>query len=173
MAIFKVKHKQDPRYFTPKYHDEDALEDVIGYCLNPASAPHYIGGLGVSVNQAAFEMSLLAQSFEKANGVKLRHFILSFSEDEVTGFQDRAYEVLNEIAWCTIKYYGNEYQIIFAVHENCPSHPHIHFVMNSVNFKTGRKYGGKKEDYYRFQNYLKSLLWNQYGLRLEVVADHG
>jgi len=173
MAAFKVVYKQNPLYESAKYHDKSALDDVIGYCLNPLKTPHhFIGGMGVSVNQAAYEMKMLAQAFGKTEGIQLRQFILAFSKDEVAQFQDHIYETLYEIAWCTAEYYGYSYQIIFAVHEN-PDHPHIHFVMSPVNFMTGKKYRGDKADYYSFQKYLSDFLYERYGLPLEVFSDHG
>lgn len=155
-----------------KYHDDRALRAVIQYCLNPEKTPHkYIGAYGVNINQAALEMKLLADAYCKDRGLRLRHFILTLSPDEVKKLHEQgknAEKELFTLADYIARYYGNEYQIIFAVHES-EWHPHIHFVMNTVNFKTGKKYGGQKKDYYDFQSYIGSYLFARYGFYLRTI----
>lgn len=148
------------------YHDDDARTDVIAYCLNPRKTPSgYVGGCAVNVNQAAFEMDLLARAYGKENGLRLRHMVLSFSDQEMRklGGRKHGFSRLNQIAQYAIAYYGNEYQIIYAVHEDS-DHGHIHIVMTTVNYRTGKKYGGQKADYYRFQRYLGSFLKDPFGI---------
>lgn len=154
-----------------KYHDGSALDTVIAYCLQDCKVPSkLVGSYGVNINQAAFEMHRLAQAFGKDNGLRLRHMILSFSDQELKAMRSRAPEYVYRIADYAARYYGGEYQIIYAVHEDT-GRLHAHLVMNTVNYKTGLKYRGDKKDYYVFQNYLGSFLWNQYGMELQVVPD--
>ncbi len=54
-----------------------------------------------------------------------------------------------ELAKEMAAYYGKEYQIVFAVHVK-PDSLHVHFVMNAVNYITGLKHKGKKDDLYAF-----------------------
>lgn len=178
MPILKVIYEQ-PRYFAEqsgrgKYHDEDAVETVVNYCLCPDKTPHhFIGGYGVNLKQAGYEMNRLAEAFDKDHGVRLRHMVLSFSQTEQRQLsleRDGVNSCLNEIAQYAIAYYGHEYQILYAVHEDT-RHSHIHMVMNTVNYKTGKKYAGRKEDYYNFQNYLKSFLKENFDMILMVEPD--
>ena len=67
MPVFKVIYRPGP-YVTdtglPKYHDDEALEMVISYCQDAAkTGGQYIGGFGVDVAQAAYEMNLLAWAY--------------------------------------------------------------------------------------------------------------
>ena len=175
MALLKVIHTQSTSAPSGqrKYHDDHAFHDVVSYVLNPAKTPQgFIGGYGVNVAHAAFEMELLSQSFGKDKGLRLRHMELSFSPSEAKCFHTRVYHALYKIASYVCQYYADEYQIVFAVHEDT-DHPHIHFVMNCVNYRTGLKYRGDKADYYRFQSYVRGFLQEYYGLPLIVVADHG
>ena len=150
MPVFKVIYRPGP-YVTdtglPKYHDDEALEMVISYCQDTAkTGGQYIGGFGVNVAQAACEMNLLAWAYGADKGLRLRHWILAFSSDEVKQFGSNVYPMLDHIARQAAAYYGSQYQIIYAVHMD-RDHPHIHFVMNTVNYVTGRKYPGDKADY--------------------------
>lgn len=156
-----------------KYHDDAALDTVIDYCLKPAKTPHgFIGAYGVNLHQAAFEMELLAEVFGKNRGLRLRHFILSFSPTEAQSLGERVYETLDEVARVVAGYYARNYQIIYAVHENSEN-PHIHFVMNTVSYTNGRKYGGKKRDYYQFLDYIRTYLHRRFRFRLIAVPDNG
>ena len=168
MAILKVIHKSyfSGQFSDKKYHDSDALCDVISYCLLPAKTPSkLVGGFGVDVMCAVEQMELLALAYRKDSGVRLRHFVLSFQAKERIDKQ-RAFFLAQNIAM----FYGGMYQIIFAVHEDT-ARPHIHFVMNTVSYIDGRKYAGDKSDYFSFQQHVRNLLWGSNRFRLIVVPD--
>ena len=62
MAVFKVIQYQ-PGYISRKgkYHDDMAVDSVIAYVLNPEKTRNFfIGGHGVNVNYAAYEMKRLS-----------------------------------------------------------------------------------------------------------------
>ncbi len=175
MALFKVIYRPGPYIMdtgVSKYHDDEALETVINYCQDEAKTDgQYIGGFGVNIAQAAHEMDLLAWAYGANKGLRLRHWILAFSRDEVRQFGSNVYPTLEHIARQAAAYYGNQYQIIYAVHMD-HDHPHIHFVMNTVNYVTGRKYPGDKADYYAYQKRLQEILL-PYGLYVMAVSDDG
>ena len=157
MALLKVMHNKNtpssPRFPGKKYHDENSFYDVIPYCYNPKKTKSgYIACFGAAVQYAAEQMDGLAQAYGKANGIRLRHMMLSFHPSEkITPAY--AYQIAYQAAW----YYAREYQILFAVHDN--KQPlHIHFVMNMVSYIDGHKYAGKREDYYDFLGYLAKIL---------------
>lgn len=52
------------------------------------------------------------------------------------------------------RFYADTYQIVYAVHEDA-AHLHIHFVMNMISYLDGKRYAGKKKDFYDYQNYLQ------------------
>lgn len=178
MPVLKVIYEQHGCFAEQserkKYHDEEAVETVVNYCLRPDKTPnHFVGGYGVSLKHAAYEMNRLAEAYDKDRGVRVRHMVLSFSREEQRKLGRNRYTVnsiLNEIAQYAVAYYGHEYQIIYGVHEDS-AHSHIHMVMNTVNFRTGKKYAGRKEDYYHYQNYLRSFLQENYGMLLIAEPD--
>ena len=111
-------------------------------------------------NIAAYSMEGLCRAFDKTEGLLLRHSILSFSPEERIDAWDAA-----DIATRAIRYYKQQYQILAAVHEDRP-HIHIHFVMNTLNYRTGKKYPGDRADYYGFLAYLGKIL-KPYGLKVK------
>lgn len=170
MPIFKVIHIADPHYPNggfAKYHDGKAYESVISYCITPEKAA-FVGGFGVNLAQAAYEMERVAQAFGNEKGLHLRHWILSFEQKEFG--RRKKIDILKQIAWRAASYYASQYQIIYAIHQD-NNNPHIHFVMSTTNFLTGGKYPGTKEDYYAYQQHLKDILF-PYGMYLAPVADH-
>lgn len=175
MPTLKVIHHNDnnwnERAGCRKYHDDVALDTVISYCIQDPKTPSMlIGGYGVNLNQAAFEMHRLSQAYGKDSGLRLRHMILSFSDQELKRMKIRAPEFVFKIADYAAQYYGYEHQIIYAVHEDT-GRLHAHLVMNTVNYRTGQKYRGDKKDYYEFQHYLGKFLHTQFGMNLNVVSD--
>lgn len=158
MASYKVIHRPN------QYHDANALDDVLGYCLQDRKTPSgLIFGRNVDVDYAASEMNDVAAAYGKDSGLRLRHSVLSFSPDEeITEIE------IAEIAQQAIDYYGKQYQIVAAVHEDTDD-THIHFVMNQVSYKDGTRYRGKKDDYYRFQHHLKGIL-SAYGVQKLIMG---
>ena len=175
MPIFKVIHRSNSYIADTgmhKYHDDKALETVINYCQDSSkTGGMYVGGYGINIEHAAYEMHLLAWSYGADKGLRLRHWILAFTKDEVRQFGSSIYPALDCIAKQAASYYRGQYQIVYAVHMD-RNHPHIHFVMSTVNYATGRKYLGNKADYYGYQNFLREVLV-PYGMRLLTVSDDG
>ena len=156
MAIFKVINEAG------KYHDDAALTNVIKYCCNPEKTKSgFVGGYAVNPLNAISEMETVAELYNKSNGIRLRHMVLSFSHRELQN-SCGAYLLACQAAM----YYGKDYQIIFCIHEDTKV-IHVHFVMNTVSYRSGVKYQGVKKDYYDFQNHLRAIL-NEYDIELMV-----
>ena len=161
MATFKVIGKgEDGKYF-----DNDAFNDVINYVFSDYKIPHKcIGGYGVHIENAAEQMEIVTSVYNKNSGVRLRHFIISFSDADCISLPE-AYQIADAAA----RYFADRHQIIFAIHEDT-FHLHIHFVMNQVSYIDGLKYSGKKSEHYDFIYYM----WNvcsQYGIDFIPVSD--
>ena len=77
--------------------------------------------------------------------VKDYHGYQSFKPGEVT--PEEAHAIGMETAR---KMWGEEYQIVVTTHLNTDS-SHNHFVINSVSFKTGRKFENHVSDHYRLR----------------------
>ncbi|WP_130870549.1 relaxase/mobilization nuclease domain-containing protein [Intestinimonas massiliensis (ex Afouda et al. 2020)] len=170
MAYLKIRHKEQEGYIGGKYHDRDSFHDVISYVLRPEKTPsHYIGGIGVDVLYAAAQMETLSACFGQNQGVHLRHMILAFENGELYRSRKHALALAYQLAYPIAQFYGDCYQVIYAVHEDTDN-VHIHFVMNTTNYRTGRKYPGTKEDYYRFVRHVEHIL-EPYGCKVKLLRD--
>lgn len=141
-----------------KYSDANALKNVITYILQPTKTPsHIIGGKCVDLQNAVESMRTIAQHYGKDHGTRLRHFVLSFYPREVY-----CSHVLQAVAERICSYIGNNYQVVYALHEDTET-MHIHFVFNAVSYVDGHKYHGDKHDYHALINYVRCVL-HSYGI---------
>lgn len=149
-----------------KYRDLEAKEDVTNYIFNPWKMPHnYCGFMGVRSQDISGSMMQISAKFKKENGVQLRHFIISFSPYEL-----RDFSIANEIGSLAMRFFGREYQTVYAVHEK-HYNPHIHIVINSVSCVDGHRYYGTKREFYAMMNYFRRVLLS-YGItELVYVKD--
>lgn len=160
MAILKIIHA--PK----KYWDATALRDVIFYCTSPLKTNGLVGAYAVSTDpeQAIMQMQLLQQCLGQDRGIHLRHMILSFDPQEKLS-PSQAFQIGQKIS----KYYASQYQVIFGVHCDQP-HLHIHFVMNTVNYLTGRKYSGDFKDFNNFLQHIQIVL-SPYGIPINYIPQ--
>lgn len=101
-----------------------------------------IGGLAVDPINAAYHMEFYRLCWGKTTGARVRHFILSYSEQESERI--RSYGELEPIAYEICDYYSDAYQIVFGIHKTAKWH--VHFVMNTLNYRTGTKYKRDNRD---------------------------
>ena len=104
MAIFKQLNGRS------RYHDDSARQDVINYIFKPDKAVSgYIGGVYVNPLAPAESMRKVAKEFGNDSMIRLRHFIISFSPDEIDDP-----EVVNIIAQQIATWVGQYYQIVYC-----------------------------------------------------------
>lgn len=136
-----------------KYRDHTAREDVISYIFQPDKTPsHMIGGMRVDLPKAAESMRMMAEYYHKDSLVRLRHFVISFSPEEI-----RSRQVIMNIAKELMMSIACKYQVVFAVHEDTAT-PHIHFVFNSISFVDGHRYRGDKSAHHHMLRLIKLVL---------------
>ena len=116
-----------------KFQDTEIL--IHKYVIRHARMYGY-GGLGVDPDHAAEQMELYRQYYGKTTQYALFHWILSFSKTESQKY-DTAY--LMGLGYRICEYFCREYQILFGIHWHKESWD-MHFVMNIVNYRTGKKY---------------------------------
>lgn len=181
MAIYSVITKVNPNLDTmfpgkefpnKKFSDEKSYQDLIYYVTRSDKAS-WVGGYAVNTNPsyAISEMANLTRAYGKSWGVRVRHSVLSFSKEErdiLEEFGDIVGEV-GYIADVIARYYGGNYQILYAVHSDRIDNIHIHFVMNTINYNTGYKFNGKKSEYYPFISYMAKFLKNEYNIQVKPV----
>lgn len=147
------------------YFNLDAKRIVLAYILQPQKTiSGYCGGVGVDWRDPATSMNQVSEHFEKISGVQLRHFVISFHPNELDDP-----EIANSIARKITNYLGQEYQAVYAVHEDTP-HLNIHIVINSISYVDGHRYYGTRQEFYSLQSCMRMVL-RQYGVgQLEYVS---
>ncbi len=106
---------------------------------------------------AFYEMKNVKKQFFKTGGIECFHAIQSFAEKEVT--PEQAHEIgikLAEELW------GDKYQVVVSTHLNTDN-IHNHFVLNSVSFLDGKRFGNTKKDYSTMRK-ISDRLCEDYGL---------
>ena len=123
MAIIKVVKKSG------KTHT--SLKKVLNYVGEKACETH---GINCSENyqKVAYEFFETKDYFKKIDGRQYRHYIQSFSPNEVS--KEKVLEIA--VKWAEKSFPGHE--VFIAVH-NDKEHLHSHFIVNTVNFETGEK----------------------------------
>ena len=104
------------------------------------------------------EMKTVQNRFDKTTGNVAYHAYQSFKTGEVTA------ELAHQIGVKLAEKMWNEYQVVVATHLDTGTY-HNHFVVNSVNMFTGKKFNCNKGAYYHFRD-LSDGLCREYGLTI-------
>ncbi len=139
------------------YNKESAIFYVIRYVRNPEKNPHGISNIHEDeIQKLAEEFLQIQKKYRNEKGKRIRHFYLSFPEN--CNLSNKAYM---HIAFQIIDYFKN-YQTVFGLHEfdndGQPCHKHIHFAMNPINYKTGKRIKLNKKRLYELHNLIDSIL---------------
>ncbi len=142
----------------------DSLKRLVGYASNPEKtefsdlrqALHYaadpekvsgeermffVTGINCDAGRAYEQMTAVKKRFGKEDGNVAYHAYQSFKPGEVTPEECHAIglELAREL-------WGSDYQVLVATHLD-RNHLHNHFLLNSVSFRTGKKFNCKKSVY--------------------------
>lgn len=118
----------------------------------------YVTGVNCKTETAYEEMWAVQNRFDKTTGNVAYHAYQSFKTGEVS--PELAHKIGVELA----EKMWSEYQIVVATHFNTGTY-HNHFVVNSVNMFTGKKFNCNKGAYYHFRE-LSDELCREYGLTI-------
>lgn len=138
------------------------LKQVLKYAENDEKTidknekSMYVTGVNCNRETAYEEMMTVQKRFDKCTGNIAYHAYQSFKTGEVS--PEMAHKIGVELArkmWA-------EHQVMVATHFNTGTY-HNHFVINSVNMVTGKKFNCNKGAYYRFRG-LSDKLCKEYGL---------
>ena len=130
--INSLRYITDNKKTTNK-SEEDYFINALNYIAGKHKV-HDIYGLNCSSNTelAYNQMQLVKKQFSKENNVQGYHYIQSFKPGEVT--PELSMQIGKEFAEKVFK----GHQVLITTHID-KSHIHNHFIVNSVNFETGKK----------------------------------
>lgn len=138
------------------------LKQILRYAENDEKTIYknekamYVTGVNCKVKTAYEEMVTVQNRFDKTTGNVAYHAYQSFKKGEVS--PELAHKIGVELA----EKMCSEYQVVVATHFNTGTY-HNHFVVNSVNMFTGKKFNCNKGAYYHFRE-LSDELCREYGL---------
>lgn len=128
-----------------EYKGTASLRRVIDYALSGA----LMGGYGLDPNYAFEQMFLVKSTHDKTNGSQLKHFVISFTDQEML------YLDFNDILQMgfSMGMFLKDYQLIYGIHLNT-QHVHMHCVMNTVSFRDGHKFCDGLKAFYSLCGFL-------------------
>ena len=129
-----------------KYLDED-LYSALRYAANDAKTDRkmYVSAINCPKQLAYETMMDTKRRYGKLGGNVAYHGYQSFKTGEVT--PEEAHRIGMETAW---RMWGDDYEIVVTTHLNTDN-IHNHIVVNSVSFRTGRKFENHISDHYRLR----------------------
>lgn len=116
----------------------------------------FVSSLNCSERNPYEDMKFTKEQYGKTDGILAFHGYQSFKENEVT--PDIAHEIGVKFAEEMFK----DYEVVVSTHQNT-NHIHNHFILNSVSFKTGKKYNNNRTNLAKLRNISDSLC-SEYGL---------
>ena len=132
--------------------------NAMEYARNPEKTEqgYYVTAINCLKEIALQQMILTKEQFGKKDGIIAWHGYQSFKPGEVTA------EECHAIGLETAKaMWGEDYQIIVTTHLD-KDHLHNHFLLNSVSFRTGKKY-----------NYTKAERRRMVAVSDQLCREHG
>lgn len=115
------------------------------------------------INDAYNQFLIVKKYYGKTGGNPVFHFIVSYDSKTTYGNDyDRAAYLSRRIA----EYFSaKNYQVVYGIHCKsrkkcggyCASFYHTHFIVNSVNYYTGKMYPGNKMDEHELLSHIKNI----------------
>ena len=142
-----IDYAQNPDKTTDRKFLDDDLYQTLRYAENDSKTDRkmYVSAINCPKQRAYESMIATKRRFGKLGGNVAYHGYQSFAEGEVTP------EEAHRIGMATAKrMWGNDYEVVVTTHLNTEN-IHNHFVVNSVSFRTGRKFENHISDHYRLR----------------------
>ena len=142
-----IDYAENPDKTTDQKYLDDDLYRALSYTQNDKKTDKkmYVSTINCPKHDPYGAMLATKRQFGKLGGNVAYHGFQSFKPGEAT--PEEAHQIGMETAQ---KMWGDEYQIVVTTHLNTDS-LHNHFVINSVSFKTGRKFENHVSDHYKLR----------------------
>lgn len=164
-----IDYAENPDKTTdPKYLDDD-LYRALSYTQNDEKTDKkmYVSTINCPKHDPYGAMIATKKQFGKMGGNVAYHGYQSFKPGEVT--PEEAHKIGMETAK---QMWGADYQIVVTTHLNTDS-LHNHFVINSVSFKTGRKFENHVSDHYKLREISDAICREHHKSVLENATFYG
>lgn len=146
-------------------HERYTLNGMIEYLRDTKiheGKVYYFGSIYASPNNPLIDMMNIKMLWNQVRGRQYRQIVLSLTKDESRTEYYGAFLRASWNAASLIAQYFN-CQVVFAIHANTDN-IHTHFVLNSVNFRDGKKIQISKDDTVKLKEIINRIL-NEAGLK--------
>lgn len=127
------------------------LKTIIGYVTRTdKTKANLIIGKDCIANSCLEEMKTVKEFYNKNDGRQYIHIVQLFSPKD-----DLDYQKVHEIGIKLANYFKG-FQVLVATHTD-REHIHNHLIINSVNFKNGKKFNQSKNDVQKVKDYSDKL----------------
>ena len=116
----------------------------------------YVSCINCSEYDPYGDMKFTKEQYRKTDNVLAFHGYQSFKEGEVTA------DIAHEIGVKFAEEMFRDYEVVVATHQNT-NHIHNHFIINSVSYKTGKKYNNNRANLAKLRQISDSIC-AEYGL---------
>lgn len=116
----------------------------------------YVSCINCSEYDPYGDMKFTKEQYRKTDNVLAFHGYQSFKEGEVTA------DIAHEIGVKFVEEIFRDYEVVVATHQNT-NHIHNHFIINSVSYKTGKKYNNNRANLAKLRQISDSIC-AEYGL---------
>lgn len=142
-----IDYADNPDKTTERKYLDDDLAAALEYAENDNKTDRkmFVTGINCITEKAYDQMTATKQRYGKLGGNVAYHGFQSFRTGEVT--PEEAHQIGLETARAM---WGSEYEIVVTTHLNTDN-IHNHIVVNSVSFRTGRKFENHISDHYRLR----------------------
>jgi len=153
-----IDYAENPDKTTDHKYLDDDLYRALSYTQNDEKTDKkmYVSTINCPKHDPYGAMMATKRQFGKMGGNVAYHGFQSFKPGEVT--PEEAHQIGMETAQ---KMWGDEYQIVVTTHLNTEN-VHNHMVINSVSFKTGRKFENHVSDHYKLRE-ISDAVCREYG----------
>lgn len=116
----------------------------------------YVSDINCCDYDAYEDMKFTKEIYHKLDGILGFHAYQSFKEGEVSA------DVAHEIGVKLAEEMFNDFEVVVATHQNT-NHIHNHFIINSVSFRTGKKYNNNRTNLAKLR-YISDSICKEYKL---------
>ena len=161
-----IDYAENPDKTIDKRYVDSDLYAALQYVSNDKKTDEcmYVSGINCNAKRAYERMMATKKRFGKTGGNVAYHGYQSFQTGEVT--PEEAHKIGLETAR---RMWGKEYEIVVTTHLNTDN-LHNHFVINSVSFKTGKKFENHISDHHRLRE-ISDAVCLEYGKSVLKEAE--
>lgn len=153
-----IEYAENPNKTIDKKYLDDDLAAALSYVedASKTDSTMYVSGINCPKKRACEQMMNTKRRYGKLGGNVAYHAYQSFRTGEVT--PEEAHRIGIETAK---RMWGDEYEIVVTTHLNTDN-IHNHIVLNSVSFRTGRKFENHISDHYKLRE-ISDEVCREYG----------